>query len=98
MSKSKISQVAEIVRKKFEGESSGHDWWHMYRVWNLSKQIGSTENANMLIVELGALLHDIAEYETFSTIWHTALMMFSSTSSDSKIFRASRGPAVVSPS
>ncbi|WPP53525.1 HD domain-containing protein [Catalinimonas niigatensis] len=39
----------------------GHDWWHIYRVWNLSKHIAQTENVDMFVVELGALLHDIAD-------------------------------------
>lgn len=30
-------------------------------MWNLSKNIAQTENVDMLIVELGALLHDIAD-------------------------------------
>ena len=44
-----------------EGAEGGHDWWHIYRVWQLSKRIASTENADILVVELGALLHDIAD-------------------------------------
>ena len=39
----------------------GHDWWHIFRVWQLSKYIAETEKADMLVVELGALLHDIAD-------------------------------------
>lgn len=61
--KDTIKRVAEIVKKRFEGESSGHDWWHMYRVWNLSKTIGESEGADMFVVELGALLHDIADFK-----------------------------------
>lgn len=46
------------------GEGSGHDWWHVYRVWQLAKRIGKTETtADMYIVELGALLHDIADWK-----------------------------------
>ena len=43
------------------GAEGGHDWWHIYRVWQLSKQIAKTEKVSMLVVELGALLHDIAD-------------------------------------
>jgi uncharacterized protein len=59
-----ISAVAESVKQKFDGESSGHDWWHIYRVWQLSKTIAQSEaDANLLVVELGALLHDIADWK-----------------------------------
>jgi len=50
-----------FVKTQLETAEAGHDWWHIYRVWNLSKTIGIQENANMLIVELAALLHDIAD-------------------------------------
>lgn len=51
------------VKSQLEGESSGHDWWHTYRVWQLAKVMGKQEKANMLVVELAALLHDIADHK-----------------------------------
>ena len=58
-----IEKTKNFIRKKFEGESSGHDWWHIYRVWQNSRVIGKEEGANMYVVQLGALLHDIADYK-----------------------------------
>jgi uncharacterized protein len=59
-----ITKTAEFVQKKFAGESSGHDWWHIYRVWRLSKHIANEEKgADLLVVELAALLHDIADWK-----------------------------------
>lgn len=59
-----VSKTAKFIKKKFADESTGHDWWHMYRVWRLSKQIASKEEtSNMLVVELAALLHDIADWK-----------------------------------
>ncbi len=58
-----ITLIAEEVRQKLEGEGSGHDWWHIYRVWKMAQHIGKGEKANMLVVELGALLHDIADWK-----------------------------------
>lgn len=46
-----------------EGEGTGHDWWHIYRVWQTAKKIGREERANMFVVELSALLHDIADHK-----------------------------------
>ena len=59
-----INKTAEYIKTKFSGESTGHDWWHMYRVWQLSKTIAAKEkHADKLIVELAALLHDIADWK-----------------------------------
>ena len=58
-----ISSIALIVREKFEKESSGHDWWHIYRVWQLSKLIAEQEQADVFIVEIASLLHDIADWK-----------------------------------
>nr|WP_207755047.1 HD domain-containing protein [Alkaliphilus hydrothermalis] len=44
-----------------QGEGSGHDWWHIYRVTQLSKKIAQKEGANLYICTLAALLHDIAD-------------------------------------
>lgn len=58
-----IRETEVYVRKKFEGEGSGHDWWHIDRVRKVALTIAKTETANLLIVELGALLHDIADHK-----------------------------------
>ncbi len=58
-----IEKTKDFIREKFEGESSGHDWWHIYRIWRNSMAIGKEEGANMYVVQLGALLHDIADYK-----------------------------------
>lgn len=51
------------MRKLLEGESSGHDWWHVYRVWKNAVYIGKRENADLFVVQLAALLHDIADWK-----------------------------------
>jgi uncharacterized protein len=59
-----IRKTKDLVENKFNDEGTGHDWWHMYRVWKLSKHIASLEpEADLFIVELGALLHDIADWK-----------------------------------
>lgn len=65
MQKGIIQETADYVRKKFENERSGHDWWHIKRVWNNSRVIGEKEEADMFIVELAALLHDIADFKEY---------------------------------
>ncbi len=60
-----ISKIADGVKTKLEGEGSGHDWWHVYRVWNMARRLGEQEKADLFIVELGALLHDIADWKFY---------------------------------
>lgn len=58
-----IDKIKEEIRSKFEGESTGHDWFHIERVWRNAKLIAQNENCDLLVVELGALLHDIADHK-----------------------------------
>lgn len=58
-----ISQTADFVKGELSGEGSGHDWFHIERVWKNAIQIGMKENADMFVVELAALLHDIADWK-----------------------------------
>lgn len=61
-----IEKTAEYVQKELQGESSGHDWWHVHRVWKSARKIGLTEKqANLFVVELAALLHDIADWKFY---------------------------------
>ncbi|SVA73627.1 uncharacterized protein METZ01_LOCUS126481 [marine metagenome] len=63
MTTSIISKTCEFVENKLAGDGSGHDWWHIFRVWTLAKKIAIEEKAQMEIVELGSLLHDIADWK-----------------------------------
>jgi uncharacterized protein len=56
-----IDSTAAYVRKALQHAEAGHDWWHILRVWNNAKLIAKTEPADMLVVELAVLLHDIAD-------------------------------------
>jgi uncharacterized protein len=56
-----IARTESFVRERLEGEASGHDWWHVYRVWRTSVAIGSIEQVDLDVVELAALLHDVAD-------------------------------------
>jgi uncharacterized protein len=59
--KNLIENTVEFVKEKLEGAEAGHDWFHIERVWKLSKKIAKTEECNLEVVELAALLHDIAD-------------------------------------
>ncbi len=56
-----ISETVNFVKDALAGAEAGHDWWHIYRVHNNAMLISKTEQADDLVVELAALLHDIAD-------------------------------------
>ncbi|MEW9702150.1 HD domain-containing protein [Paenibacillus sp. SI8] len=58
----RILRAAEaFVKEKLERDSSGHDWWHIYRVVQTTKRIAAGEGADRFVCELAALLHDVAD-------------------------------------
>jgi uncharacterized protein len=56
-----IANTVTFVKETLKQAEGGHDWWHIYRVWNNAKLIAKTEKADGLTIELAALLHDIAD-------------------------------------
>lgn len=66
MDRQEIIEKTELfVKQTSSKDSTGHDWWHIHRVRNLAKRIARHEGADMFIVELAALLHDIGDYKFF---------------------------------
>lgn len=67
-----IQKVIEYVKETLKNAESGHDWFHIERVWKNSLTIANQQaeiektkgnTVNFLIVQLGALLHDIADHK-----------------------------------
>ena len=56
-----ISNTVSFVKETLKNAEGGHDWFHILRVWNNAKLIAKNEQVAIFIVELGALLHDIAD-------------------------------------
>jgi len=57
-----INSCIIFVKETLKNAEGGHDWWHIERVWKTAITISKNEtNINKLIIELGALLHDIAD-------------------------------------
>ena len=56
-----INNTVAFVQDTLAGAESGHDWYHIERVWKNAKAIAQAEPVDLFVVELGALLHDIAE-------------------------------------
>jgi uncharacterized protein len=56
-----IDKTEEYVKRQLQNDSSGHDWYHIYRVKQLAKEIATQENANSFVCVMAALLHDLAD-------------------------------------
>jgi uncharacterized protein len=56
-----IDNTILFVKQKLENAEGGHDWFHIERVYKNVLLIAQNEICNLEIVQLGALLHDIAD-------------------------------------
>ncbi|WP_372744099.1 HD domain-containing protein [Lutibacter sp.] len=61
-----IKNTEIFVKETLKNAEGGHDWFHILRVWNNAKLIAKKENVDVFIVELGALLHDIADSKFYN--------------------------------
>lgn len=58
-----IENAKAFAKDIFSADSSGHDYHHTLRVWALARTIGEAEGADMAVVELAALLHDVDDHK-----------------------------------
>lgn len=58
-----LSKTADYVRAELESDSTGHDWWHIYRVKRNAIIIAEQEGGDIFVIQLAALLHDIADWK-----------------------------------
>ena len=56
-----IKNTIIFVKQKLENAEGGHDWFHIERVYKNALLIAKEENCDLEVVQLGALLHDIAD-------------------------------------
>ena len=56
-----ILNTIDFVKETLEGAEGGHDWFHIERVYKNALLIAKEEKVDLFIVQLGALLHDIAD-------------------------------------
>ncbi len=59
----RFKQLTTKVKSLQSGESTGHDWFHTQRVLAKSCEIARQEDCNMEIVQVAALLHDVADHK-----------------------------------
>lgn len=61
LNKNILTHTVDFVKKELSDAEGGHDWWHIYRVWKMAAHIAAIESVDAEVVELAALLHDIAD-------------------------------------
>lgn len=54
-----IFMTHEFIHSFFKSDTSGHDYYHSFRVYQLATKIAQKENSDLFIVQISALLHDV---------------------------------------
>ena len=54
-----IEKTKEHVQTILIDHDASHDWWHIERVWKMARYLAEEERADLFIVEMAALLHDV---------------------------------------
>jgi uncharacterized protein len=65
MSVNLVQKTAEYVKLKLENEVTGHDWYHVERVYKTAILLQEKEGGNLKLIELAALLHDLGDYKQY---------------------------------
>ena len=56
-----VETTKNFVKEQLKYAEGGHDWFHTERVFKTAKKISEKEEVDSLVVQLAALLHDIAD-------------------------------------
>jgi len=56
-----IKNTSQFAQYELINIESGHDWWHSWRVLQISTHLAQKENANVFVCSLAALLHDVSD-------------------------------------
>ncbi len=58
-----FERLVDEIKKKFENEGTGHDWFHIQRVMRQARFIHSKEGGDKEVISYAALLHDIDDHK-----------------------------------
>ena len=61
--KERIDATTQHIQEVFSGDPTGHDWWHILRVVQMAMRIGKLEGADLYLIEMAALLHDLDDWK-----------------------------------
>ena len=65
MPRNLVKKTAEYVKAKLIDEPTGHDWYHVERVWRIARSLQKEEGGDRELIELSALLHDLGDYKQY---------------------------------
>lgn len=54
-----INRVITILKEHYRSDTTGHDWWHLERVWRNAIMLTRGEKVDRFLIEMAALLHDV---------------------------------------
>ncbi|RYG73571.1 HD domain-containing protein [Lentibacillus lipolyticus] len=96
----KRAAIRDYVRKIFQSDNTGHDFFHMQRVARTAKEIAACEKADLFICEAGAWIHDIGDEKLFSdrkkAIWDVKDFLYSIQCTEEQVDRILEAAADVS--
>lgn|SRR5690554_419239 len=58
-----IESIEQEIKRQFQYENTGHDWYHIDRVRKIALKIQEQERGDKIVIELAALLHDISDHK-----------------------------------
>jgi hypothetical protein len=58
-----VKTILEHVKNQFESDTTGHDWFHIERVYKMACHLHTKEGGDLEIIQLAALLHDISDHK-----------------------------------
>ena len=61
-----IDVVKEYVKNACHNDSTGHDWWHIQRVYNNAMLINKKEKADEFIITIIVLMHDLYDHKFYN--------------------------------
>ena len=71
-----MSKAYKEMQQRYVGfDDLAHDWEHIERVYKLAVYIAEKENADIFIVGMAALMHDIGHLSTDTSLHHADLSM-----------------------
>lgn len=61
-----LDKIEKYVQNVCKDDSTGHDWWHIQRVYNNAMLINKKENADKFVITIIALMHDLYDYKFYN--------------------------------
>ena len=61
-----ISKIKKYVQEVCKNDSTGHDWWHIERVYKNAMLINKKEQANEFIITIIVLMHDLYDHKFYN--------------------------------